>query len=274
MTLAPLEVEWVQPMVEWVTLTLPRLPRAFDGLRVAVIADLHAGARRGGPEGVAEVIQAANHLRPDLVLLPGDVFHSSDDVGQYMPLLADLRPRVGAFACLGNHEHGVTLLSRFVGARPGLDLVVWRRLYAEVAVDLLVNESRRLGDRQSRIWLVGVDDSYSGRASLDAALVRVPRRDFSIVITHSPDLADDPAIGEVDLVVCGHTHGGQVRLPHVGALYTAARRPRERSSGLVTVGETMLYISRGAGEGIPLRINCPRELTLLTLRCAEAGSGC
>ncbi len=253
-------------MVEWVDITLPRLPQAFDGLRVAVLADLHAGARKGGPEGVREVIRAANHLRPDLVLLPGDVFHSSDHVGQYMPLLAELRPRVGVFACLGNHEHNVTLLTRYLGARPGLDVAVWRRLYAEVAVDLLVNEARRLGDRQSRIWLVGVDDSYSGRASLGTALVRVPEREFSLVITHSPDLAEDPAIGEVDLVVCGHTHGGQVRLPGVGALYTAARRPAERSGGLVRIGETRMYISRGVGEGIWLRINCPRELTLLTLR--------
>jgi len=133
-------------------------------------------------------------------------------------------------------------------------------------VDLLINEARPLGDRQSRIWIIGVDDAYSRNDSLDTALVRVPEREFKLVITHSPDLVDHPAIGEVSLVLAGHTHGGQVRIPGIGAIYTSARRPRERASGLIEIGSTLLYISRGAGEGIPLRVNCPRELTLLTLR--------
>lgn len=251
--------------IERLEIPLARLPEAFEGLTLAVLSDLHAGFPRGGPAAVERVVEETNRLGADLILLLGDLVHRSRHAEVFLPLLSGLEAPGGKWACLGNHEHGFVWYSRWAKPRPPLGVEQWRALYAQSGIRLLVNEAEPLVREGERLWLVGVDDPYSGRHDLAAALARVRLGECCLSLSHSPDLVDDPCIGEVDLVLAGHTHGGQIWLPGVGPLVAPCRRPRQRAAGLVRHNQTLMYVSRGAGEGLPLRIGCPREITLLTL---------
>lgn len=253
-------------MVEHVTIAFPGLPAGFDGTTVAVISDLHAGMRRGGTSGVKRVVEEVNALQPDIVVLLGDMVHRGRHASRYLPLLAELEAEEGIWAALGNHEHSFMWYSGYLGPSSGPSVDEWRRLYAEAGIQLLVNEAIPVEKRGSRIWLLGVDDAYSGYDHLPAALASVQKNDFCLAITHSPDLIDDPRIAEVDLVLAGHTHGGQVRLPVLGSLFAPCRNPRERAAGLLRSSGTTMYVTRGVGEGMPIRFRSPREMPLITLR--------
>ncbi len=253
-------------MVEQVTIALPRLPAGFDGTTVAVISDLHAGIRRGGAFGVKRVVDEANALQPDIVVLLGDMVHKGRHASRYLPLLAELEARDGIWATLGNHEHAFVWHSRYLRPSHGPSVEQWRRMYAEAGIELLVNEAIPLEKGGSGIWLVGVDDAYSGCDDLPTALDSVQKNDFCLAITHSPDLIDDPHIPEVDLVLAGHTHGGQMLFPLLGSLFAPCRNPRERAAGLIRTQDTMMYVTRGVGEGMPIRFRSPREMPLITLR--------
>ncbi|MEA3403488.1 MAG: metallophosphoesterase [Armatimonadota bacterium] len=259
-------------MVEDITLSFANLPSGFDGTTVAVIADLHAGVRRGGAEGVRRVVELANGLEADLIVLLGDVIHHPRRASEYLPLLSELRARRGVWACLGNHEHGFVWISRHLGRSPGPSIDEWRAMYAEVGIELLVNEARPLQHDGSRLWLVGIDDAYSEHDDLPRALRNARSEEFCLGITHHPDVVDHPRISELDLVLAGHTHGGQVHVPILGPVHVSCRRPRERTAGLVRSNGTVMYVTRGVGEAIPIRIGCPRELPLITLRTGDSAA--
>jgi predicted MPP superfamily phosphohydrolase len=254
---------------QWVNrieVPLRRLPAGLDGLTVALVADVHASRGRGGDAAVHRVIDIVNAAGPDLVVLLGDIVHHGRDGPRYLPLLSRLHAPCGVFACLGNHEHGFVWYSRYLGPSPTPAVDEWRQLYANAGVRLLVNESARVERHGALLWLVGVDDVYSRHDDLPAALQQVPDGAFRLAITHSPDLVDDPRANELDLIVAGHTHGGQVHVPGIGAIAAPCRHPRTRAAGLLHVGSTTLYVSRGLGEGLPIRLGCPRELPVLVLR--------
>jgi len=258
------------PVIHPVAIRLPRLPACFDRLGVAVLADLHAAPGRTGEAHVTAAVRTVNSAKPDLVVLLGDTVHCAEHAHRYVPLLADLRARHGVWATLGNHEHGFIWYSRFRPHSSTLSIEEWRRLYREAGIRLLVNEAHALEKDGARLWLVGVDDAYSGHDDLPAALAGVDANEASIIFTHSPDLLDRPRVLEADLTLAGHTHGGQVRLPFLGPLWAPCRNPRQRSAGLITVNGATAYVSRGLGEGFPLRFRCPREMPLLTLRATSA----
>ncbi len=253
-------------MVEQVTIALPRLPAGFDGITVAVLSDLHAGLLRGGTTGVKRVVEEVNALQPDVIVLLGDMVHRAYRASRYLPLLSQLKAKEGIWATLGNHEHSFLWYARYLGGSPRLSVDEWRRIYADVGIELLVNEARTLERGGSRIWLVGVDDAYSRCNDLPVALDGVNKNDFCLAITHSPDVVDDARIGEVDLVLAGHTHGGQICLPLWGPPWAPCRRRKERAAGLVRTRGTIMYVTRGVGEGTPIRFRCPREMPLITLR--------
>lgn len=257
-------------VVERVEIALPRLPPAFDRLTIAVASDLHGRLFRGSKAAAVRLVGTINDLQPDLALLLGDMVHNPNHGPAFLPLLTGLRAGSGAYAALGNHEHAFVWYNRYLGEGRHPSNEEWRRIYAGAGIELLVNEPRPLARGGVRIWLVGVDDPFSGHHDLDAALAEIPTGECSIAFTHSPDLLDYPRAGELDLLLAGHTHGGQVCLPRVGALYAPCRRPRQRAAGLLQGERTRVYVTRGLGEGFPLRLVCPRELTLMTLRSGSA----
>ena len=253
--------------IEELTLTFPRLPQEFDGMTVAAVTDLHAGRGHGTHAFVERLVSEVNLLHADVILLLGDLVHHTDCTAHFFPLLAQLHAPEGLWACLGNHEHEYMWYSPWHAKQPRYSVDDWRRWYESAGARLLVNEAHPLVRGGARLWLVGVDDAYAHRQDLGAALAPTGAGEFRLVLSHSPDLLDDPLIGETDLVLSGHTHGGQVWIPGVGPFMAPCRRPAQRAAGLIRhhSGATM-YVSRGAGEGLRLRLGCPREVTLLTLK--------
>jgi predicted MPP superfamily phosphohydrolase len=250
--------------VTHVGLSLARLPEAFDGFRIAVISDLHFG-RYVRATFVRRVIHLARQDKPHLVLLCGDMLSRSNPFAPILgELLAGLVGEVRTLAVLGNHEHDL----RAAGSRPPLE---------GVGVDFLVNEHRLLGPGAGPpapgkpvIAIAGVDDLRGGNPDFHAALSGIAPGTCTILAGHRPDLADlvDRRF-TVDLMLCGHTHGGQVRI--FGWPPVTETHNRRYVSGLVTGPGFPIYISRGLGVvGIPLRVACDPELPIITLRASQA----
>ncbi|MEW5772106.1 MAG: metallophosphoesterase [Thermodesulfobacteriota bacterium] len=234
---------------------VPGLPAEFAGLRVGVLSDFHAG--RVSLDLAREAVRLLDGLAPDLVCLPGDLVDGDPAVcGPLAAVLGTLRPRLGTFACPGNHDHR----SRAVP-----------RLKAELAahgVALLVNASQPLA---GNLWVAGLDDPWLSRPDLDAALAGVPSDACSLLLCHAPDYADRIAARpfRIPLQLSGHSHGGQVALPGVGPVKLPPLG-RKYHTGLYRVENTdrQVYTTRGVGHTLPIRLNCPPEVTLLTLRPA------
>ncbi len=247
---------------------LPGLPKAFDGFRVAQLSDIHMDEYTE-PFFVRDSVNHINRLRPDAVFLTGDfVTHellpkrlSFGPAWQCANLLNKLEcPR--RYAILGNHDVMVSATE------------VTRALM-DNGITVLRNANVPIERPGGRFWLAGVDDPVVGTPDPDAAIppsIRNVAGEPVVLMCHAPDYADTllklPAGKAVALMLAGHTHGGQIRLPWIGAtiLPTMGRKYVE---GAFRCGGMQLYVNRGIGTvGVPFRLNCPPEITLHTLRSA------
>jgi predicted MPP superfamily phosphohydrolase len=249
---------WVEPrllVTRRRTVHPPGWPPELDGLRVAVIADLHAGKHRADIERVAEVVAVANRLHPDLIAILGDVVDAPDTarpdaVGSR---LAALEAPLGVVGVLGNHD-------RVSGAAR-----VTRALEA-AGVTLLEDRALELRFNDAPLWVVGVSDSHERQPDVKAAFAEVPPDARALVITHSPDafprLPDQAA-----LTLAGHTHGGQVAIPGLRARFIPSRFGARYARGFVEERRRLLFVHPGIGTSRwRLRLGARPEVTLLTLR--------
>lgn len=234
------------------TLTLDRLPSQLSGLRILHLSDFHFDGR---PDFVDKVCALVRRVEFDLCAMTGDY-----DLDYQLPtegVVADLTRIVehiqcahGVFATLGNHdESGLIEPMRRMG------------------VQVLMNENRYCNVGDELFCLLGVDDPHDYRCDdLQAALENVPDNAFKILLAHSPELIDEARDEGVHLYLCGHTHGGQIRLPGVGAVYNSARCSRQYIRGAWQSGAMRGYTTSGLGcVYAPVRLNCPPEAALITL---------
>jgi hypothetical protein len=223
------------------------LPRALDGVRVALLTDFHCSATVR-PGDIARAVHLANAASPDLVVLGGDYVTLADPayVEQAGDLLAAARGRHGVYAVLGNHDDDRDMT------------VALRRR----GIEVLRDERTSLRLNGERLDLVGIRYWTRRAAQIEPLLDR--GAPATILLAHDPRrFADAVALG-IPLVLAGHTHGGQVVLPGLGAL--AARR-FPVVAGPASRGSTTLFVSRGIGTVyLPVRLNCPPEVSLLTLK--------
>jgi uncharacterized protein len=227
------------------------LVRISHPLRVAFLCDLHVGPYIGAGT-VRSWVALANAEAPDLVVLGGDLV---DRFGPRDPRLvaeelAHLTAPLGRFAVWGNHDH-----------RRFRDLAPLERALSDVGIVPLRNQGV---DVRDDLHLAGLDDLRSGRPDLASSLQGRSRARATLLVSHNPDVL--PSVPtDVDLTLCGHTHGGQIRLPGIGAVVTSSRYGRRFVSGWVEA-PARGYVSRGLGVGIvPMRLDCPPELTVLDL---------
>lgn len=249
--------------VRKISIPLPQLPPAFDGFTIAHLSDFHYHPIYTA-KPILKGVREANRLNPDAVVLTGDfVTHSPFGArwrarhniqAQAEPcaeLLSQLRPRQGAYAVLGNHDQ----------SQPA---VVTESLQ-KYGIRVLRNQAVSLERNGSRIWLAGVDDALVGRDDLPLTMSGIPTRDTTVLLAHEPDIADDAAEYAISVQLSGHSHGGQIRLPWVGPLYLP-ELARRYPWGLRRVGDLNLYTNCGLGTlGLPIRLNCPPELTFIRL---------
>jgi uncharacterized protein len=229
---------------------LKRLPEAFEGFRIVHISDVHHSAFTGR-EQVARAVETANRLKPDIIALTGDyISHDRQYAAPCAEELGKLRAEYGVFAVLGNHDHWT-------------DAPLITDLFRAEGINVLINQGMRFEHRNAAFWLAGVDDTMVGLEDIPLALAGARDDEMKLLLAHNPVVLRRAARADVDLVLSGHTHGGQVALRS-----DRQTRPRRRQlRGLGRHGDTQIYVTRGVGTVVlPVRYGCPPEVSLLELR--------
>lgn len=253
------------PKLVQIEIALERLPAVWDGLRVVQLSDFHYDAYFSVVP-IRKAISVVNALRPDLVVLTGDFVtaqtfgrdhdqSSADVIDPCASLLAQLQSPLGSLAVLGNHDV-ISDHERIV------------RALETRGIPVLRNRSTAFARSGARLWFAGTDDVLEGHANLPLTLQGIPPEEPVILLAHEPDFAIHAARFPVDLQLSGHSHGGQIRLPLLGAL-ALPPLARRYPWGLHRIGGLTLYTNVGIGTiALPVRFLCPPEITLITLRAA------
>ncbi|BBH21874.1 metallophosphoesterase [Paenibacillus baekrokdamisoli] len=246
--------------VRYQTIRSSSVTKDLDGIRILQFSDLHLGPFYSLAE-LKQLVKRINELHPDLVVFTGDLvdnFAQYPTQGSIAPILKQIQAPLGKYAVYGNHDQG------------GGGKQIYRRLLADSNFVLLVNEQNRIRIQQSELTIVGLDDFLLGSPNIKKAFQHVPEDGFTLLLAHEPDIADRVRTYPIDLQLSGHSHGGQVRLPWFGSLYTPplARKYREGLYRIVGARKPMtLYVNRGIGiTRLPFRFSSVPELAVFTLQ--------
>lgn len=247
-----------------VTFPLRGLPMELSGLRIVQITDVHHGPWLSSGD-LHRIVNAANALKPDLIVLTGDyVLHEKVYALPVVSVLSGLRAPIGVVAVLGNHDwHESAAVLRGAFGRVGIPMLDNTRLFLRPD-HVLVRES------DAGLCIAGVGDYWHDRQLYDAALGGVPEGMPRVLLSHNPDVAEDRKFlvsgHRVDLMLSGHTHGGQVKIPGVGALVTYSRFGTKYLHGLAQGPACPVLTCAGVGMSkMPVRIGVPPEIVEIRL---------
>jgi len=254
--------------VERVLIRLKRLPEAFRGFKIAQLSDLHSSPLVD-KEHLEHAVDLALAEKPDLIVLTGDFIghtlrtHRQEihefDVQYLDNLVAALgraKAPFGTYAVLGNHDFW---------SGPEVTERICHDFETRARIPVLRNQRVTLTKEEESIQLLGVDD-YWHSWDLRKALRKVPKQSIKILLSHNPEINRQiKPSHNIGLVLSGHTHGGQVSLPFIGVPFSPTQS-QKYLRGLVRDGDRQTYITRGVGHlVVPIRFNCPPEVTLITL---------
>ena len=247
-------------------LPFPALAGNLDGLRILHLTDFHL-CGRVPVSHIRQAVQAGNRQGCDLVALTGDFIQSgSHYIDEIAQMLGSLRAPLGVFAVLGNHDFSVR---NALGVRrfPRLANLVTRAL-GNVGITVLHNESRTISYKGQQLAIAGVADLWSGEADPDVALGTIAPEVFRVVLAHNPRTVESLSGKRCDLMLSGHTHGGQVQWPGIGHL-VLSRQMRAYAAGLYHRNDGYLYTNKGIGYTVRFRYNARPEIAVLTIRSAD-----
>jgi predicted MPP superfamily phosphohydrolase len=238
-------------------------------ISIAVISDLHVGPYKG-EKYIARVVKKINSLMPDIVLIVGDLVLTENVTPEAIQALAplkDLKPGIGTFSATGNHDHGVYRMFAEGQTRPEdhSDLLIEK--LRSFGITVLENDATTVNLGTEKIAIAGIDDLFSKKTDFAQTLTRIPANMPVILLAHNPDVILYKISLVADLIVSGHTHGGQIRLPGYGPISALPTRlGRKFDQGLFALeGGGTLAITRGVGESGPrARLFAPPEILLLT----------
>ncbi len=232
----------------------PALPPAFDGFTILHISDLHVDMNPGAMQRIVELLPGLAH---DICVLTGD--YRGQTFGPFEPTLEGLARVVArlsspVYGVLGNHDT--------ISMIPGLE---------EMGVRMLLNEADPIARGDQRIHLAGIDDAHYFRVdNIEKAAAGIPPEEFSVLLSHTPEIYRQAAHADFNLLLGGHTHGGQICLPGSIPVTLDSVLPRRMGAGPWTYHDMAGYTSVGAGASVvPVRFNCFPEITLHQLRRAE-----
>lgn len=236
------------------TIWQDRLPQSFNGMKIAHFSDLHLGFHTGA-EDAKRLTGIINAERPDLIVFTGDMVDGpAADMEQAVGPLSALQAPLGAVSIVGNHDFDD--VSRLVS------------LQEKAGFTVLRNDNISLRRNGQTIAVAGLDDWLLGMPDPDKALKGIPDHRYTMLLMHEPDYADIAVNYPFDLQLSGHSHGGQIRMPGIGVVFTP---PGSKTyiEGLYEVGRSRmpLYVNRGIGmTRLPFRFLCKPELSIITLR--------
>jgi len=245
---------------------LKRLPKSFDGYTIAQLSDFHYDDRFSSVP-IHKCVPIVNQLHPDLIVLTGDFItvpllergrFLRAAVGTAKPCAEVLGTLQGPkYAILGNHD-----------AMSNPPEII--RFLESNGISVMRNRSVPLERGSDRVWLAGIDDLLRGIPSIWDTLRGIPPDEATFLLAHEPDYANDASRFPIDLQLSGHSHGGQIWLPLIGAPWLP-NMARKYPRGLYKVRNLTLYTNMGLGTiRAPIRINCPPEVTFITLRSARS----
>ena len=238
------------------TIQIGEWPRELSGIRIAVISDIHVGSRFIDDDKLRLIVRRTNELKPNLVVILGDYMTGRGSVTHppesFSVILKDLNAPLGVFSVLGNHDWW------FDGRRV-------RNALEANGIRVLDDEVTELRDQSGSFWLVGLADLWTRPQRIEQTIGQIPEGRPIIAITHNPDIF--PKLpSRVPLLLAGHTHGGQVRLPLIGTVVQASDYGERYVRGHVFEQNHHLFVTTGVGTSImPVRFFVPPEIVILTI---------
>lgn len=234
------------------------IPKSFNEFKIVQFSDTHLGFQYDRQQFIS-LVQKINELQPDLIFFTGDLLDAPNkytDGDMIIPLLNKLHAPFGKFAIYGNHDHG------------GYGSDIYRSIMEKAGFTLLQNTNQRVKLLDgSSLYIIGIDDAMLGKPDIGKAMEGVPVNSFNILLSHAPDLADKASEYNIHFQLSGHSHGGQIKIPFVGALVKPPFAEKYHE-GFYEIGETplTLYVNRGIGTTrLPFRFLSKPELTVFTL---------
>jgi uncharacterized protein len=240
------------------TITIPNLPEEFKGFTIGMMSDIHSSIFMN-KEDMDEYVQAMNDLQTDLIVVTGDFVNSqTDEVYPFAEAFANLRSPNGVYGCLGNHDFFAQDVERVA------------KVVDDCGVKLLRNDAVKIQKGKSYFNLIGVDDIGRNTDPTDymnKALAFAKNDQPKIMMCHKPYYFQQAKDAGIDLTLSGHTHGGQIVFGTIDRVRISLSALFSKYiSGLYTIDQSHLYVNNGIGfTGLPIRINCPAELTVITL---------
>ena len=241
--------------IERQVVAIENLPQTFDGVKIAQLSDLHSLWFGSQEKRILEILE---ELKPDFVFITGDFVDPTTKITKGVESVTKLWGELGneyknrIFGVFGNH-----------------DTPLVRNLLKRSGITILENENKKIFINNEFIYLIGVDDPWTGRHNLAKAMEGIETEAPKILLSHSPDIIEEIKKEkiDIDLILAGHTHGGQVRIPFLGAPWTPSKYGQKYAQGLFEINSTYLYVNRGIGTSLlPIRFNCPPEITLIKLQ--------
>jgi predicted MPP superfamily phosphohydrolase len=241
------------------TIQIDNWPQQLDGLRIAVLSDIHADDWFVDDKKMRTIVERTNQLQPELIVILGDYMSSNGHVTRrveperFGAILKDLRAPLGVYSVLGNHDWWYSGIQ----VRRGLE---------KNGIQVLENEVIHFDVRGTQLWLVGLADLWTRRQAIADTVAMVPEGAPVIALTHNPDIFPDLP-RRMPLLLAGHTHGGQVRLPLIGSVVESSDFGDRYVRGHVFENNHHLFVTTGIGTSIvPVRFGVPPEIVLLTIR--------
>ncbi len=229
------------------------LPESFNGFKIIFIADIHHGPYFSRKR-VKKLVTKINDLKPDLIIMGGDYVH--EDVKYIAPCfeeLSHLKSKLGTYAVLGNHDHWESTLRS-------------EKQMSKAKIKILDNQSYWINYNGARIKLGGVGDLWEDSQKIEGTIHDVKTEDFVILVSHNPDFAEEITTDKIDLVLAGHTHGGQVTFFGLSAPVLPSNFKQKYRRGFVKAPATTVFITVGVGTITPpVRFFCRPEIVELTL---------
>ena len=240
-------------------LSYPNLPTSLEGKTICQLSDLHLETLRILPEHIKQIVMAQ---KPDLLVITGDIISTRIDLDKLESYLGGLTATYGKFVVMGNNDYSNLSRTLFKRYLQQLQRLGWTPLLNNASFLSSLN-----------LWVIGVDDPATAHDDVDLAYQKVfashspSPAPFRLVLAHSSDCLDDVAKNGAELLLTGHTHGGQIRIPGLQPLITNTYLgDKGIYEGYHVINDVPLYINRGIGESIiPLRLNVPPEIAFFTL---------
>ena len=241
------------------TIQIDNWPQSLDGLRIAVLSDLHVDNWSVTENKLRTIVARTNQLQPDLIVILGDYMSSNGWVTRrvepevFGAVLKDLHAPLGVYSVLGNHDWW------YGGMRV-------RRGLEQNGIKVLEDEAAQIDVRGTSLWLVGFADLWTRPQGIAGTVAKVPEGQPLIGLTHNPDIFPNVP-SRVQLLLAGHTHGGQVRFPIIGPVVSSSDYGDRWVQGHVFADNHHLFVTTGIGTSIvPVRFGLPPEIVLLTLK--------